>query len=697
MRRPSDRRRFASARSTVAVVLLVLGACSGGSSDSEGDAASDTSVPSVDTEVTESSAPVTEPPVVAAPPEIITEIESAIANAPACDPIAPDLCLLPFPSNFYTVADDTPTGLRVSFPVEAMPVNSEGVAIDPTEWNRNDGFSPNSTLLASFADLDPANLPSWTDLGASLSDDATVMIVDSSGNRVPLWAEVDEGDDPLLVIHPAEVLADGETYVVGIRGLTNSAGESIEPSPAFVALRDSLDTGIDAIEDRRADMDAALGTLTAAGIDRSELQLAWTFTVASTENLTGRIIAVRDQTLEWLESEGGDFTVTSVTPRSRDDVSVQVAGTFRLVNHMTGGGEPGQSFNYDSDDPDATPVPNEVVDVPFVCQVPIVAEEDPNLVLRPGLYGHGLLGSEYEIDYGGDVRALGNEAGILFCATQWAGMSETDIGNAAATLVDFSGFRTMADRMQQGIVNFVALGWLMRHGLFDDPSFGGAEVDGDLVYYGNSQGGIMGSALAAVSPDISRSVLGVPGINYSLLLLRSVDFDTYEAIMEPSYPSRRERTLILSFVQMLWDRGEGGGYVNHIASDPLPGTRDDKALLFHVALGDWQVTELSAHIAARAVGATIHTPVVADGRSREVVPGWGLEPAVEGDDGSVIVIWDSGSDPMPVAGVPPSTSRDPHEDPRDDPVPRSQMKSFLIDEEFVDVCGGEACRAEPSL
>ena len=39
-----------------------------------------------------------------------------------------------------------------------------------------------------------------------------------------------------------------------------------------------------------------------------------------------------------------------------------------------------------------------------------------------------------------------------------------------------------------------------------------------LDYDGNSQGGIMGIMLAAVSPDIERAVLGVPGINYSLLL-----------------------------------------------------------------------------------------------------------------------------------------------------------------------------------
>ena len=65
-------------------------------------------------------------------------------------------------------------------------------------WNREDGFSANASLLTYVADLDPTNLPTWTDLGASLDDDATVVLVDTStGERVPLWAEPDAGaDDP---------------------------------------------------------------------------------------------------------------------------------------------------------------------------------------------------------------------------------------------------------------------------------------------------------------------------------------------------------------------------------------------------------------------------------------------------------------------------------------------------------------------
>ena len=37
----------------------------------------------------------------------------------------------------------------------------------------------------------------------------------------------------------------------------------------------------------------------------------------------------------------------------------------------------------------------------------------------------------------------------------------------------------------------------------------------------------MGGALTALAPDFNRAVLGVPGMNYSTLLRRSVDFDMY--------------------------------------------------------------------------------------------------------------------------------------------------------------------------
>ena len=47
-------------------------------------------------------------------------------------------------------------------------------------------------------------------------------------------------------------------------------------------------------------------------------------------------------------------------------------------------------------------------------------------------------------------------------------------------------------------------------------------IDTSKLYYnGNSQGGILGGAFTAISPDATRTTLGVPGMNYSVLLNRS--------------------------------------------------------------------------------------------------------------------------------------------------------------------------------
>ena len=122
-----------------------------------------------------------------------------------------------------------------------------------------------------------------------------------------------------------------------------------------------------------------------------------------------------------------------------------------------------------------------------------------------------------------------------------------------------------------------------------------------LFYYGNSQGGIAGGALTAVAPDFDRSVLYVGAMNYSLLLNRSVDFDRYALILYPYYPNPLERQLVLSMIQMLWDRGEPNGYAWHMTGDPLPNTPRHKVLQL-LSFGDHQVANLATEVEARTIG-----------------------------------------------------------------------------------------------
>lgn len=705
--------RARTTRRTTAIALagaLAIGACSGSdetttATTTPATAATDETVAATTPATTDGGATATTEAALEGGPadaDLVASITEALDAAPTgCDPLDTRHCLLPFPSNAYRVDG------RVALPADGMPVNSGGVAVDPAEWNRNDGFSPNTPILVHLPDVDPAILPPWTDLAASLTDDSPVVVVDmGTGARVPLWAELDskadDDADRLLAIHPAIALDEGATYAVGLRGLVDTAGDPIEPTDVFVAYRDRLTTDLPAIEDRRDEMESTFAALGAAGVERSDLVIAWDFTTATTDNLAGRMLHIRDDALAQLGDAAPAFTITSVTPGTPDsDIARQVVGTYTVPNYLTGDGGPGNRFTYgDGVTPtgDELPVQNGTVDAPFVCNISVATIDggEPAHLVQ---YGHGLLGSNMEVN-AGNVRAFANEHNVVFCATKWAGMSEDDIGNAAATLAEFSNFPTMADRLQQGVLNQIFLGRLMIHadGLVSDSAFafddGSPLIDtAHLDYDGNSQGGIMGLMLTAVSPDIERSVLGVMGMNYSVLLERSVDFETYEAIMEPAYPNDLDRVLVIALAQMLWDRGEGAGYVHHVTDDPYPGT-EAKDVLLHVAFGDWQVTELTAMIAARTMGVPIHRPVTADGRSGEVEPGFDLGSIEYPSDGSGLVIWDSGSDPIPFENVPPSTSRDSHEDPRADADVRVQKASFLFDDTLVDVCGGDACTAD---
>ncbi len=697
---------------TLAGVGLLLAACSDDGGDT--DAPADTSAPDITAAPPETAVDETTT-TTAGPAALSPEAEARLAELndgaerPECEYLNDGLeaaagCYVPFPSDWFTVEDDaTATGKRVTLP-EAL-ANADGVTVTMDEWNRNDGFSPNSPIVVHVPGLDAeaSNLPSWTDIEASLADDAPVVVVDqATGERIPLWAELDahavEDADRLLTIRPAISLPEGHTFVVGLRGLVGTDGKLTPLDPDFEIYRAGMKTMSDWFEARRGAMNDALVAITSAGVSPADLQLAWSFTTASAENTAGRMLHIRDDALASLGDVAPAYTITAVPPNSDDNIALQGEGTYTVPNYLTGDGGPGNSFNYSSDAIDSMPEQNGTLEAPFICNISVATMEgtEPAHLVQ---YGHGLLGAHTEIN-AGNVRAMSNEHNVVHCATKWAGMSEDDIGNAAATLAEFSNFDTMADRLQQGVLNQIFLGRLMTRdgGLADDPNFqrpdGTALVDPThLDYDGNSQGGIMGLMLAAVSPDIERAVLGVPGMNYSLLLPRSVDFDTYEAIMKPAYPNDADRVLIFAITQMLWDRGEGAGYVQHLTADPYPGT-PAKTVLLDVAFGDHQVTELSALIEARTIGASIHRPVAIDGRWQEKDPGWGLESISYPYDGSAVIIWDSGMEPIPFENLAPREGDDSHEDPRRDPDVRRQKASFLFEDTLIDVCDGAACQAD---
>ena len=686
-----------------------------------------------------------------------------------CDPMDPALCLLPFPNNRFTVADPTTdTGRRVDFGLLEMPRVLGVNPIDPTEWNRNDGFSPGSEVLTFVPGLDLHK--TWgtsemtgprvggpndprdhvSDIGRYTAANAPILIIDATTKqRWPFWSELDMnaqvGDgDRLLILRPAINFTEGHRYLVALRNLRSASGEIIPAGAPFAAYRDGKTGPADDPtfgEPRGDHIRAVIDEIAAAegsGFDSKELFLAWDFTVASRRNLTERVLHIRDDAFGRLlgdtnladgliQGKSPEFTVTKVTDRSNDGARLkQIEGTITVPNYLTlppeppleeipvpvdnpvgdslpGQAIPGNRFFYGGAElPQQNPL-FPTIDVPFVCTVPKLASTTP---AHPMLYGHGLLGSRFESTGGSTDRD--RERDFMPCAVNWMGLAEYDVAGALLTLVDPSNMPSMIDRAQQGFLNFLYLGRALAHpqGLVTNAAFRGADnqplfAANELFYDGNSQGAIMGGALTSLGVDFTRSVLGVLGMNYSTLLNRSSDWEgplldpanpdlpSYSSFLYTGFQDRKERQLVIALLQMLWDRGEADGYAAHMTSDPLPNTPAHQVLL-HAALGDFQVTNHSAEVEARTIGARVMQSALTPGRHWAITPFFGLTPIpADGWHGSGLVYWDSGNLLPPNGNVPPSEEGgDPHEDPRRDPRGADQKVHFWLTGDIIDVMAG---------
>jgi hypothetical protein len=629
-------------------------------------------------------------------------------TAAGCDPLDPSLCLLPFPDNYFTVADpSSPTGLRLHFTTDQLPSNVSGVPIDPTDWNRSDGFSPGSLVmtLVPGIDLQRSGLAPITDIGRSLAPSAPAVLLDTvTRQRVPYWAELDTwNNNPAtraLVIRPARDFTEGHRIVVALRDLRDSSGATIPASAAFAAFRDHEPREeAEGVRSRRPSMERVFADLARSGVERQDLYLAWDFTVASEQGLAGGMLHMRDDAYAQLGAGVPSFTVTHVDANVSSDVLRRVEGTFDVPNYLTGTGAPGSRLVLG---PNGLPTRNGTFHADFRCLIPrsTLGTSGGAQAARGVVYGHGLLGDPSEIESFGP---LANKYRLIICATPEIGLSSGDLGNVAKVISDLSTFGSIPDRLQQGILNFQFLARLLKEprGFASNPAFqvgtppASAIVPNQVFFNGNSQGGILGGAVTAISKEWTRAVLGVPAINYSELLPRSVDFDRFLPLLSAAYPDQRLHTLGVGFMQILWDRGESDGYAQHLIHDPYPNTPNHTVLLIE-AFGDHQVANIGTETEARTIGADVRTPTIAAGRSNDVVPFWGI-PAVPSNPfgGSVLELWDFGTPAPPTASVPPESPQygsDPHGAARNVPAVQNQVSAFLQPNgTFVDVCGTAAC------
>ena len=602
-----------------------------------------------------------------------------------CDPLTPTYCGFPYPNDYWTEEDPSAvTGLRLALPQIVMPANTTGARSTPDAFNEMDGFSPGIAAMTHLPGATVSGLATPDSIGDSLlAQSPTVIINTVTGERLAHWVDRDEyvvqaklrlddmealpdftiardidelRQEQALMLRPAIRPEDATRYIVAIRNVVDSDGVAVLPSPGFRALRDRMPSDDPIVESRRGHFEEIFTLLEAQGIARNDLQIAWDFTTSSRENNTRAMLHIRDDALA-MSPKGVPYTVEVKNESLIDGMACRLEVTFDMPLYMTKG-ESGGLLNLGAD---GLPEQNGTFKYAAALVVPMSAQTDPAPLVA---FGHGQLGAKEQVLGFQPIAVTQNLAGF---GLDFKGFASDDVGTVVGALSgDLSTFRAVPERMHQGFLNFLMAMRTLSVEANGGPSTalnqvltsdcGGAVLDGSKRYYfGGSQGGILGASLMALTTDIERGLLAVPGQSYNLLLNRSVNFDPFAAQLYALYNwNALDLQMNLALVQGLWDRAEPTGYSKYIRTNLLPGTPPHEVLI-QVSKADHQVTNLGAHIMARTIGGVVNlAPTI-----RDV---WGFDVVSGPHTGSAMVEVDFGNPDPPLTNIPHwgDTDEDPH-------------------------------------
>lgn len=568
-----------------------------------------------------------------------------IPHTEGCENLSARHCLLPWPSDRFLINDPTTvTGLRLQYEPSALPANAQGVRTSPRTFSRLDGYSPATRVLYRFpGPPDLSRAPGQQSIERSLEPDSPTLLVDlASGERVAHWVEADVREPTLLWLHPAEVLLPNRPYGVALRDLTDLAGAPLPAEQGFQALRDGIVTTAPDLEARRSSFTELLASLRALGVRTATLQAAWRFHTASLEAMHGDMLTVRDDGLRRLGPRGLGCTVTSVENdygAAPVTVARRIRGTFTVPSYMDAARPPAKLVRGD----DGAPRFKENVEVPFTIIVPraVASAPRPSRVI---VYGHGLMAEGERTISSEPFRGVAEALRSIIVATDWAGMSVPDSGAVADALNDASKFAFVAERLQQGLLNQLALIRSMKGACSTLPELrvnGVDLVDPQRVYFaGGSQGGIFGATVLRLGPDTDRGIVLVNGAAFPFMIERSIDFAPFLPVFEQAYPDRTDRALALATLQSPWDATDPATWLRPAADSPLR-----RRLLSISVKNDAQVPNLATDLVTR----TARLPLLA-GTARTP---WNTSPAGANPTEAALVI-DMGDRQVPEGIIAPT-------------------------------------------
>ncbi|MDX2089637.1 MAG: hypothetical protein SFX73_17410 [Kofleriaceae bacterium] len=604
-----------------------------------------------------------------------------------CNPLGGQGCLLPWPSATYLREDASAvTGFRVDLPAAAMPTNADNIEIDPLVFDRFDGFSLSGPLIVAFPEgVSPTGLPSFKNPDESLAPGSPVVLVAiDSGERVPLFAEVDQNvlevTKRSLVIRPLARLKPGTRYVAVIRnGVKAADGSDLASPPGFAALRDGTSfrhPRFDAIAKRWPDIFAKLGAL---GIEKTDIVLAWDFVTASDELMRGDLTSMRNDALPAIGTNGANlsFTISSTEPNVTQSYK-RYLGTYKAPDFLTNGEADTSLLRRGGT---GLPEMNGMRDARFAAIIPscVQTAQLPRPVI---VFGHGLFGSAKEYLSDGFVLDLAETQCVVILAGDFIGLTSRQLQLAPLAVNDMNRGPQIAEKLAQSVIDFMSLGALARGKMVTAPEFqfnGSAIIDPSQVFYvGGSLGGTVGNTIMAYDPGFKKGVLAVPGGVWSMLFERSAAWFALLGAAQGSYTDPAVYQLVVAFLGLAMEPYDPISTAGHVIKDPLFADQQPKEILMWYTLGDCLITNIATEMIIREMGISVLAPSVKDV--------W-RSPAMNPPLVNAVTIYNEHPTPMPPdTNQPPSEDNGTHSGVNRNQAAMRQVQEFLLENRITPTC-----------
>jgi hypothetical protein len=478
----------------------------------------------------------------------------------ACSPFDADRCIVPWPSNTFTVPDaSTATGLRLS--VDITPINAHDTGA--TRLSEADGFSRVSSLAVEFdGTLDPASFGGPR--GGVIRLFVATPTSPRYGEEVPLRIETyaDRGladSRCTLIADPLEVLEPQTDYVAVVTDDLHAASGPAPTADPMTQVALGLVPPHSPDEARLAGYYAPiLDVLHDAGIAPAHVVRAWDFTTRSIANASAPIDAMVAAAVAAIE--GGHVTIAwDVVEHQAPGGPIASILEGRLVGLPTWLDASGALVT----DANGIPTPQGTGDAPFRVMIPSGTGD-----YRAVLYGHGAGGNFHDASFD-DTFAMHGTAKV---GVQFDGWTDTDLVVTLSRLVNLlDGAHRAFAPLMQAVANALAVSRAL-DGLLDDalsaPMLNGMpnpnagrHVDwSQPTWVGGSLGGTMGLVVSALSDDIHVAVLNVPGAAWSHWVFQSAIFQTFLSGIAGRNGGTANVVALIAMAQTLFDPVDGATF-----------------------------------------------------------------------------------------------------------------------------------------